>query len=152
MVLADYKGLKVEEMSALRKALKEVSCEFRVVKNTLTRIAAKETPVEAIADSFVGPVGVAFSYEDPVVLAKKVLDFEKDYEQFQLKTALVEGRPMDVAQLKEVAKLPPKDVLQAMLAGAIAAPATKMASLLYATLARLGYALQALKSQKEQNQ
>lgn len=137
-------------MSALRKALKEVSCEYRVVKNTLARIAAKGTPVEAITDNFVGPIGVAFSYDDPVVLAKKVLDFEKDYEKFQLKMALIEGRPMDVARLKEVAKLPPKEVLQAMLAGAIAAPMTKMASLLHATVARLAYALHALKNQKEQ--
>ncbi len=152
MVLTDYKGLKVDEMAALRKALREVSCEYRVVKNTLARIAAKETPVEGIADRFVGPVGVAFSYDDPVVLAKKVLDFEKDYEKFELKAALIEGRPMDVAQLKEVAKLPPKEVLQAMLAGALSAPMTKMAGLLYATVARLGYALQALKNQKEQNQ
>jgi large subunit ribosomal protein L10 len=152
IVLTHYKGLNVEEISALRRSLKEANLEYRVVKNTLARIASKETPAEVLQEHFVGPVAVAFGYEDPVILAKKVLEFSKENEKLAVKCGLVEGRFVDLEGLKNVSKLPSREVQLAMLAGAFSAPLTKMASLLHATINRLGYALYALKEKKATEQ
>ncbi len=148
MVLTDYKGLTVAEMSEMRRMLKESSLEYRVVKNTLARIAAEDTPVAVLKDEFVGPVGVAIAYDDPVELAKKVIDYSKQNEKFAIKCGIIEGKFVDLEGLKNVSKLPSRDVLLAMFAGAVASPLRNMASLLQATISRLGYALNALKDKK----
>jgi large subunit ribosomal protein L10 len=147
-VLTDYKGLTVSEISEMRRLLKESSIEYRVVKNTLARIAAEDTPVAVVKDEFVGPVGVAVSYDDPVELAKKVIDYNKKNEKFAIKCGVIEGKFVDLEGLKNVSKLPSREVLLAMFAGALSSPIRNMASLLQATIVKLGYALNALKEKK----
>ncbi len=132
----------------MRRMLKEADLEYRVVKNTLAKIAAEETPVAAAKDEFVGPIGIAIGYDDPVIVAKKVIDYSKENEKFGIKCGVIEGKFVDLEGLKQVAKLPSRDVQLAMLAGAMAAPMSKMASLLQATVQKLGYALNALKDKK----
>ncbi len=150
VVFTDYKGLTVHEVSQMRRSLREAEIEYRVVKNTLARIASKDTPLEVAAEYFTGPVGLAIGYDDPVIVAKKVLEYAKENEKFGVRAGMVEGRLVDVDELKAVAKLPPRDVQLAMLAGAFSAPLTKMASLLQATVQQLGYALNALRAKKEE--
>lgn len=147
-MLTDYKGLTVSEISEMRRLLKESSIEYRVVKNTLARIAAEDTPVAVVKDEFVGPVGVAVSYDDPVELAKKVIDYNKKNEKFAIKCGVIEGKFVDLEGLKNVSKLPSREVLLAMFAGALSSPIRNMASLLQATIVKLGYALNALKEKK----
>ncbi len=150
MVFTNYKGLTVAEMMKMRRMLKEADVEYRVVKNTLARIACEDTPVSVARDEFVGPVGLAIGYDDPVLVAKKVLDYRKEKEDFEIRCGVIEGKLVDLEELKAVSKLPSREVQLAMLAGAMKAPAQKMATLLQATIRKLGYALNALKEKKEQ--
>lgn len=145
VVLTEYKGLTVSEIAELRKILKEAGAEYKVVKNTLSNIAAKGTPAELAADLFVGPTGIAFGFEDAIAAAKKVLEYAAKNDKFKVKSGVIEGRLYSVDEIKAMSKLPPKPVLLSMLAGAMQAPASKLAGALNATLAQFAYALEALK-------
>ncbi len=149
-MFTNYKGLTVAEMMQMRRMLKEADVEYKVVKNTLARIASEGTPMAVARDEFVGPVGLAIGYDDPVLVAKKVLDYKKEKEDFEIRCGVIEGKLVDLEGLKAVSKLPSREVQLAMLAGAMKAPAQKMASALQATIRKLGYALNALKEKKEQ--
>lgn len=150
VVFADYKGMTVAEMSELRKQLKDSSVEFRVVKNTLARIASRDTDIAVADDIFRDPVGVAIGYDDPVTAVKKVLEFTKTNEKLAVKGAVVEGKLCEENEIKEIATLPAKEILLARLAGTLQAPASNMARALAATVSSLGYAMSALRSKKEQ--
>lgn len=135
-------------MSQMRRMLKELKIEYRVVKNTLAKIAAEETPLAVVKEHFVGQTGIAIGYDDPMIAVKKMLEYSKNTKELEIKGGFIEGKFVDVKGLKEVSKLPPREVLYAMLARAMSAPTTKMACLLPATIQRLGYAFTALKEKK----
>jgi len=80
VVLADYRGLSVKEITALRSELRKVGVEFKVVKNTLTRLAARKANLEELESVLVGPTAIAFGYDDPVAVAKAISDFAKKNE------------------------------------------------------------------------
>ncbi|MEW6584561.1 MAG: 50S ribosomal protein L10 [Nitrospirota bacterium] len=148
VIFADYRGLTVAELSELRRLLKEGNIDFKVVKNTLARIAAEGTPVSAARDYFKGPVGVAVSYTDPVAIVKKVLEFSKKNDKLKIGIGLIEGSVCPSKELKAVAEIPPRPVLLSMMAGVFQAPLSKMAGALNATLSKFGNALEALKNKK----
>ncbi len=148
MVFTDYKGMTVAELTELRRLLKKSSLDYSVVKNTLARIASKDTDVAAAEKVFKGPIGIAIGYDDPVLVVKKVLEFAKTNEKIQVRGAIVEGRLCEPAEVKQIADLPPREVLLSMLAGAFQAPSSKMAGALSATVSSFAYALQALRSKK----
>ncbi|VAX29291.1 LSU ribosomal protein L10p (P0) [hydrothermal vent metagenome] len=150
MVFTDYKGLTVAQVSEMRRLLRASEIDYKVVKNTLASIAADDTPVSVAKEQFIGPVGIAIGYDDPVLVAKKVLEYAKGNETLGVKGGVIEGKFMDLKDLKSVASLPPRNVQLAMLAGAMAAPMSKMASLLQATIRKFGYALNGLKEKKGQ--
>lgn len=152
VVFTDYKGMTVAEISELRDFLRKDGIEFRVVKNTLARIASEDTPVAPAGDLFKGPVAVAIGYRDPVAGPKKVLEFIKKNEKLKLCGGVIEGRLYSLDEVKAVAELPPREVLLSMLAGVLQSPLNKMASALAATVRTMGYALNALKSKKEGQQ
>ena len=148
MVFADFTGMTVGETTEFRRLLKSSSVDYRVVKNTLAKIASADTDVEVAAHVFEGPVGLAMGYDDPVLVVKKVLEFTKTNEKLQVKGAVVEGKLCDRNEIKEISELPSREVLLAMLAAAMQAPAAKMAGALAATVNGFAYALEALKGQK----
>ncbi len=148
VVFTDYRGLNVEEITGLRNNLRAASLEYKVVKNTLAKIAAEGTPVSTAKDSFSGPVGIAIGYDDPVLLVKKVLEYKKTNEKLQIKGGVIEGSACTPEALKTISELPPREVLMSMLAGVMQAPAGKLVRLLNATLVRFAYALEALKQKK----
>ena len=148
VVVAEYKGLTVEDMNAVRGTLRSADLEFAVIKNTLARRAVEGTSCEPVKDAFHGPVGVALGYDDPVVLAKKVLAYAKTSEFFNPTGAVIEGKVCDVDALKAVAALPSRDAMLGQVAGLFQAPAQKMARLLNATVSQLGYALTALHAKR----
>lgn len=152
IVLTEYKGLTVVEMSALRTLLKEAGAEYKVVKNTLSIIASKGTPLESAKDSFVGPTGLALGYDDPVAAAKKVLEYAAKNDKFKVKGGIIDGKLFSTDEIKEISKLPSRTVLLGMLAGTLQAPATKLVGLLNATVTQFAYALDALKNKKEASQ
>ena len=148
VVFTEYKGLTVAEIAGLRKLLKEAGAEYKVAKNTLINIAVKGTPVEAAKDFFSGPTAVAFGYDDPVAAAKKVLEYSEKNDKLKIKSGIIEGKLVSLDELKSISKLPPKNVLLGMMAGAFQAPAAKLAGALYATVAQFAYVLEAVKNKK----
>lgn len=152
MVITEYKGMTVAEMNDFRNALRKSSIEYRVIKNTLARIASAETPIAPAKDNFAGPVGVALGYDDPVSVAKAVLDYAKKNDKLKISSGIIEGELCDGAKLKSIALLPPREVLLGILAGCMQAPASKLARLLSATITQMGYALNALKEKRAKEQ
>ncbi len=148
IVFTNYKGLNVEEMSGLRSMLKQSNIEYRIIKNRLAKIAAEETPVKTSKDIFAGPLGIAISYDDPVLLPKKVFDFAKQNEKFKVIKGIIEGQTCSGSDLKSISELPSREVLLSRLVGTMAAPLSNLASGLRGTISRLAYALHALKEKK----
>jgi ribosomal protein L10 len=140
--------LTVAELSELRRLLREGDFEYKVVKNTLAKIAAEGTTVSAAKDSFKGPVGIAISYHDPVLTVKKILEYSKKNDKLKVGVGLIEGSICAPADLKAVADLPPRNVLLSMVAGGFKAPLNKLGYLLNATLCNFVNALESLKNKK----
>lgn len=149
IIFTDYKGLTVQEISALRKQLRDVSLEYKVVKNTLARRASEGTLVEAAKDTFTGPVGIAISYTDSALLAKKVLEFTKGNKKLKIKCGIIDGKTCETEDIKAISELPSRETLLAILIGTMQSPLNKLASALNATLAQFVFAMDALKQKRE---
>ena len=132
----------------MRRLLREGNFEYKVVKNTLAKIAAEGTDVIAAKDSFKGPVGIAISYDNPVLTVKKILEYSKKNDKLKVGVGLVEGSVCSSDELRAVADLPPKTVLLSIMAGVFQAPLSKLARLFNATVSSTAYALEALKNKK----
>lgn len=138
IIFTQYQGLTVEEDTELRKSLREAGVEYKVYKNTLTTLAAKELGIEG-ADSFLtGPVSIAFGYTDPTLPARLLNDFAKTHKKLELKGGIVQGAVYDAAKVVQLASIPPKEVLIAKLLGSFKAP-----------MSNLAYLLNAIKDKKE---
>lgn len=144
--------MTVAEMSELRRLLRSGGVDYQVVKNTLARIAAEDTPVSVARETFKGPLAIALGYDDPVAAAKKVLEFSKKNDKLKLRGGVVEGRLLGASDVKAVAELPPRPVLLSMMAGAFQAPLSKLAGALAATVGSLGHAMHALRAKRESGQ
>lgn len=141
--------MTVAELSALRRVLRSADMDYRIVKNTLARIASQDTPISVAKDAFKGPVAIAIGYKDPMMTAKKVVEFSKKNEKLKLSGGVIEGRLYNVSEVKAIAALPSREVLLSMLAGVFQAPSSKMAAALAATVSSFAYAMTALKTKKE---
>ena len=119
------------------------------MKNTLAKRASEGTQVEMTKDAFTGPVGVAISYEDPTLLAKKVLEFVKTNDKLKIRGGIIEGKTCRAEDIKAVSELPSRETLLAMFIGAVQSPLSKLVTGLNATLAQFIYAMEALKQKKE---
>lgn len=132
IVLADYQGLTVEEDTELRKKLREAGVEYKVYKNTMVTLAAKEVGLEGVISYLEGPVSMAFSYDDATVAARVVNDFAKDHKKLELKAGIVEKQVYGSDQIKAIAAIPSREVLIAQLLGSFKAPLSNLAYLLNA--------------------
>lgn len=149
VIVADYKGLNVAAMNSLRRKLREADVEFKVVKNTLLVRASEGTDAALIADHFKGPSAVAFSYEDPVAPAKVLTDFAKENEKLEIKIGAMDGKVIDAAGIRALSALPSREVLLAQVLSAMNGVPTGLVRTLNAIPAKLLYALQAIREQKE---
>jgi large subunit ribosomal protein L10 len=129
-IVAEPKGLDVATVTELRRKLREAKVDYRVVKNTLAARAAKGTPVEALAEKFVGPTAIVLSYDDVVAPAKLLAEFMKDRENFAIRIAMVEGRVVDAKGVAALAKLPGLQELRAQILAALNGPAAKLVRLI----------------------
>ena len=111
LFLTDFRGLNVEQMTDLRRDLKEKKAEYRITKNSLIRLAARESRFEGVLDYLKGPTGLVFSFEDPVSPAKVLYEIHKKVEKPKIKIIWMEGKLLDENQLKGLAALPTKDVI-----------------------------------------
>lgn len=148
VVYTDYKGMTVAEMTDLRILLQSSAIDYSVVKNTLAKIASQDTSFSVAAGIFKGPVGIAIGYDDPVLAVKRVLEYVKKNEKLKVTGAVVEGQLYGAKDLKEIAELPSREVLLSMLAGTLQAPMAKLAGALSATVTSFAYAMESLKSKK----
>jgi large subunit ribosomal protein L10 len=131
-VLVDYRGLKVPEVTELRRQVRAARGEYKVVKNTLARRALKGTAFEPLSEFFVGTIAIAYAGDDPVALAKVLTTFSKASPALQIKAAVVQGRAIKPAEVGELATLPGKAELYAKLLFLLQAPMVQLVSVLNA--------------------
>lgn len=129
-VLVDYRGITVEEDTALRKAMREANVDYSVVKNTLLNFAVQGTNYEGIAPFLEGPTAIALGVEDPIAPAKVIGDFIEKQKKLAIKTGFIDGRVVEVAEIEKISKLPSKEELLAKAFGSMKAPITNLARVL----------------------
>ena len=131
-IILDFKGLKVPEVTELRRQVRGVKATYKVVKNTLAKRAVKGTTFEALSDHFAGTTAVAYAGNDPVALAKVLTTFAKTTPALQIKAAVVQGRAIKAGEVAELASLPGKPELYAKLLFLLQAPMVQLVSVLNA--------------------
>jgi len=140
-VFTNYRGITAGEITELRRSLRESGSELRIAKNTLTRIAARDLGLEGINPYLEGPVAIAFGYEDPVAPAKILHKFIKEYKKMEIKGGVLENAIVDADGIKELADLPPKEVLLAKVVGGMQAPISGLVNVLQGSIRNLVYVL-----------
>jgi large subunit ribosomal protein L10 len=148
VILAEYRGLDVANITDLRKKARQSGVYLRVMKNTLVRRAVAGTPFEALADRMVGPLIYGIS-KDPVAAAKVMNDFAKTNELFVIKAGAMPNYLMDAAGVKALASMPSRDELLATLVGTMQAPIVKFVRTLNEVPASFVRTVDALRAQRE---
>lgn len=148
-VVTDFKGMGVEEMTLLRVKLREAGVDYQVVKNTLARLALKETSHDVLYERLKENCAVALGYEDPVALAKALTEFMKGSKVLTMRYGSLEGKFLDDEGVKYLATLPGKPELLAKMLGTMNAVPTNFVNVFAAVLRNFLYALNAIKDQKE---
>ena len=150
MYLTDFTGLDVKAMTDLRQRLKASGAEYLVVKNRLAKRAIEELSIPDLGDTLLGPTGVVLGYDGPVEPAKAIAEFAKQHDDKPVfKIGVLDDVLVSAEEIKRLAKLPPREQLMAMLAGAFEAPMTALASALEAKIQEMAGLLDALKNQQE---
>ena len=149
-VLADYRGVTVEDMTALRKTARENKVYLRVVRNTLLKRAVADTEFECIKEVLVGPTILALSQEDPGAAARVLKDFAKENDDFEIKALSVGGELMEANQIDVLAKLPTLDQARSMLMSVMLAPVTKLARTVNEVPSKVTRAVAAVRDQKQE--
>ncbi|NLI37931.1 MAG: 50S ribosomal protein L10 [Clostridiaceae bacterium] len=140
-VLADYRGLTVEQDTKMRKAMREAGVDYRVYKNSIIRFAVKDTNLSELSDQLEGPTAIAISDTDPIAPSKLIAQFAKEYNKLEIKAGMVEGKILDIDGVKELAQTPSREELLARLIGS-----------LQSSLYGLAAALNAIAEKQEQAQ
>ena len=149
-IVADYRGLTVSDISAVRRALRGEGISYRIVKNRLAKIAAQAAGTNELNELLEGPSALAMTSGDEVALARTFLDAVRPFRTVAVRGAVLNGRRVDADAVTRLATLPSRDVLLGQLAGGMASPLSSMASLLSAPLRNLGYAMSQLAEQRSQ--
>ncbi|GAA4782746.1 50S ribosomal protein L10 [Streptomyces sp. C10-9-1] len=147
-VLTEYRGLTVAQLRELRRALGE-NTQYAVVKNTLTKIAAREAGIDTLEDQlFAGPTAVAFVTGDPVESAKGLRDFAKENPNLIIKGGVLDGKALSADEIKKLADLESREVLLAKLAGAMKGKQSQAAALFQALPSKFVRTAEALRAKK----
>jgi large subunit ribosomal protein L10 len=149
VIVTDYKGLNVTTMSELRRKLRSSEAEYRVVKNSLLVRASEDTHATAVKDYFKGPTAVALSYDDPVGPAKVLTEFSKENEKLKIKAAVMNGRLLDLNDIKALSNLPSREVILGQLLSVMNGVPTSLVRALSDIPRRFLNVLNAVKEQKE---
>jgi large subunit ribosomal protein L10 len=146
--LVGYKGISVPQVTELRQQVRQLGGKYRVVKNRLMLRAIGGVALEELRDQFIGPTAVVYG-DDPVALAKVLSDFAGQAKVLEFKAGLVEGRPVEGAEIREIATLPSREALIAKLLYLIQSPVTRFASVLAAIPRQFVVALDQVRQKKE---
>jgi large subunit ribosomal protein L10 len=147
-VIVSFQGLTVEKDWELRRALEKAELNYRVVKNTLVKIAVDGTPLEPLKDHFTGMTAVAYSQKDPVGLAKVLSKFAKDNAKLKFKAGIVEGRVINVKDVDALAALPSKEELVSKLMFLLNSPAQRIAIAVNGVARNLAVVIKQIADQK----
>ena len=127
VLLTDYRGINVEDVTTLRADLRKTNTEYTVIKNNITKRALAEAGIEGLEDKLVGPTAVIMSNEDYLEPSKTIYEFTKNNEYYKIKGGVIDGKVMTAEEIITLAKLPSKETLLSMLAGALLANIQKFA-------------------------
>ena len=147
-IVTEYKGYSVEEITNLRRALQKEDGDYMVTKNTLAKLAVKDTPYEVLTETFKGPIAIAFGFGDQVAPAKALSNFIKDTKQGEIIAAAMDGRLMSADEAKALATLPSKEEIYAKMLGCVNSPASGIVGSINAVMASLTRAVAAVRDQK----
>lgn len=136
LIVTHYQGLTVADIGKLRKTMRDAGANFRVTKNTLTKLAVDGTQFAELADMLKGPVAIAYS-QDPVAAAKAAVDFAKGNDNFKVVGGGLDAKVLTKAEVEALAKLPSLDELRAKIVGMLQTPATRVATVLQAPAGQL---------------
>lgn len=140
ILLTDYRGINVADVTNLRKDLRNLNAEYRVIKNNITKRALAECKIEGLDEKLEGPTAVIMTNEDYLEATKVIYKFSKDNEYYKIKGGVIEGKVMTTEEIITLAKLPSKQDLLSMLAGG-----------LLANISKLAVALEQVRLQKEES-
>ncbi len=148
-VLTNCSGLNVEKITTLRNALRRTDTEFRVVKNTLLRIASKETDLSGMQEQFKGPLAIALNHNDVVETAKVLVDFAKKNADLEIRGGMLNGKVITREQLNQLAILPSREVLLGKLLSVLVGAQTGFVSVLSAVPRSMVQVLEAYRQKRE---
>lgn len=127
ILLTDYRGINVEDVTNLRTELRKTNAEYKVIKNNITRRALAECGIEGLDDQLVGPTAVVMSNEDYLEPTKAIYNYSKNNDFYKIKGGVIEGKVMTAEEIITLAKLPSRETLLSMLAGALLGNISKLA-------------------------
>ncbi len=148
MVITDYLGLNVDEMTELRSQLREAGVEYKVVKNTLAKIAAEKAEVNDVDEYIVGPTAIAFGLEDVVSPAKVLVNFAKEHDNLEIKAGTLNGGVISKEKVESLADIPPREQLLAKAFAGMKAPISGLVNVLQGNVRGLVQVLNQIKDQK----
>ena len=148
-ILADYRGLTVEQDTQLRREMREAGVEYTVMKNSIIRFSAKENGYDALDEYLVGPTALAISLNDPVAPSKLLSKFAKQYDKLEIKAGVVEGKVIDIEGVKSIANLPSREELVAKVVCGLSGPLYGLVNVLNANIRGLVVALNAIAEKKQ---
>lgn len=138
VILTDYRGINVDDITKIRADLRKANCDYKVAKNTTLKFAAKEANLEGITDLLEGPTAITFSYEDYVQPAKVLYEYAKNSEFYKIKGGIMDGKVISVDEILKLAKLPSREMLL-----------TQVATALLANIRNVAVVLDQVREQKE---
>jgi large subunit ribosomal protein L10 len=141
VLVTEYRGLTVQQLSDLRKQLRGVSAQYKIVKNRLAKLAMTDSDLAQLGPHLKGPTGMVISKEDPVTVAKALHTFARTNQALSIKAGFVEGQVLPASEVKALSELPSKEAIRAQLVGIIQGPMATLVSLLNAAPRELAYVL-----------
>jgi len=138
----------VDAMTKLRSKIRESGSEFKITKNTITKLAARELGLEGMDPYLEGPIALAFGYDDPVVPAKVLNEFIKENKKLEIKAGVLDGKIVDSEQIKALANLPSREILLGQVLGGMQAPMYGFAGALQGLIRNLVYVVDAVREKR----
>jgi len=148
-ILTEYRGLTVEQLSQLRRELRNVSAQYKVLQNRLAKIAVQDSPLDGLRQYMKGPTALALTRKDAVALAKALQSFQKQHPELTITAGCVEGQVIRASDVKALADLPTREVLLAQVVGTFQAPLANLVQTLEGVLRSFVSILDQLRAKRE---
>lgn len=149
VLVTQYRGMTVKQTNGLRRSLDKSGAHYRVAKNTLARLAAKETGNAALVDALVGPAGLVFVYDDPAAAAKALCDYAKTCDKLLIQGGVLAGKSLSAADVEALSQLPSREQMLSMFVGVLQAPIRDFVGVLAAVPRSLVQVLSAIEDKKK---